>query len=71
VIPFPHVPPRGEVSRPAARTGAPGRRPRVPEKYEDAIVRAADQCTVKRYILAPPAFAVTAVPAGREGAVEA
>jgi putative redox protein len=30
-----------------------------PEKYEAAIVRAVDQCTVKRHIAAPPEFSVT------------
>jgi putative redox protein len=30
-----------------------------PEKYEQAIVRAVDQCTVKRHILDPPEFSVT------------
>ena len=45
--------------------------PGFPEKYEDAIVRAADQCTVKRHILEPPAFAVVAVHAGRPETVEA
>jgi len=30
-----------------------------PEKYRDAIVRAVDQCAVKRAIVEPPAFAVT------------
>jgi ribosomal protein S12 methylthiotransferase accessory factor len=30
-----------------------------PEKYRDAIVRAVDQCTVKRHILHPPVFTVT------------
>jgi putative redox protein len=30
-----------------------------PEKYEQAIVRAVDQCTVKRHIQDSPAFAVT------------
>lgn len=30
-----------------------------PERYRDAIVRAVDQCTVKRHILQPPAFEVT------------
>lgn len=35
-----------------------------PEKYQDAIVRAADQCTVKRHILEPPVFEVVAAPAG-------
>ncbi len=34
---------------------------RFPEKYRDAIVRAVDQCTVKRHILDPPAFEVTVV----------
>ncbi len=34
-----------------------------PEKYRDAILRAVDQCKVKRHILEPPAFEVTAVPA--------
>jgi putative redox protein len=32
-----------------------------PEKYRAAIVRAADQCTVKRHILEPPHFEVTAL----------
>ena len=30
-----------------------------PEKYRDAIIRAVDQCTVKRHILNPPAFEVS------------
>jgi putative redox protein len=30
-----------------------------PEKYEQAIVRAVDQCTVKRHIQDPPEFVVT------------
>jgi ribosomal protein S12 methylthiotransferase accessory factor len=34
-----------------------------PEKYRTAIVRAADQCAVKRHILEPPRFAVTATAA--------
>ena len=29
-----------------------------PDKYRDAIVRAVDQCTVKRHILHPPVFNV-------------
>ena len=40
-----------------------------PEKYRDAIVRAVDQCAVKRHILEPPRFEVVAIeaaqPAGR------
>lgn len=34
--------------------------PGFPEKYRDAIVRAADQCTVKKHLAAPPAIVVTA-----------
>jgi putative redox protein len=41
-----------------------------PEKYHDAIIRAADQCPVKRHVLAPPAFEVVTVPAGQPAAVE-
>lgn len=39
--------------------------PAFPEKYRDAIVRAADQCAVKRHILEPPRFEVMTVPAGQ------
>ena len=35
--------------------------PDFPEKYRDAILRAVDQCKVKRHILEPPKFEVTAV----------
>jgi ribosomal protein S12 methylthiotransferase accessory factor len=45
--------------------------PGFPEKYREAIARAADQCTVKRHILEPPIFEVTAVPAGEMETVEA
>lgn len=41
-----------------------------PEKYHDAIVRAADQCPVKRHILEPPALEVVAVLAGLPETVE-
>jgi putative redox protein len=34
--------------------------PEFPEKYKDAVLRAADHCTVKRNILAPPEFEVVA-----------
>jgi ribosomal protein S12 methylthiotransferase accessory factor len=34
-----------------------------PEKYKDAVLRAADLCTVKRNILAPPEFKIEAVTA--------
>lgn len=32
-----------------------------PEKYRDAVVRAVDQCAVKRHIVEPPRFEVTTV----------
>lgn len=32
-----------------------------PEKYEQAVVRAVEQCTVKRHLHEPPAFEVTTV----------
>jgi putative redox protein len=31
-----------------------------PEKYKSAVIRAADLCTVKRLMLNPPAFEITA-----------
>jgi putative redox protein len=34
-----------------------------PEKYRAAILRAADQCTVKRHVVEAPAFEVVTVPA--------
>ena len=37
--------------------------PGFPEKYSAAIVRAVDQCSVKRHVLEPPAFEVVAHPA--------
>lgn len=37
--------------------------PGFPEKYRAAIVRAVDQCTVKRHLLQPPAFEVMTRPA--------
>ncbi len=36
--------------------------PDFPERYIEAVVRAADQCTVKAHILKAPAFEVRAVP---------
>ncbi|HLN57511.1 MAG TPA: OsmC family protein [Thermoanaerobaculia bacterium] len=35
--------------------------PNFPEKYREAILRAVDQCKVKRHIIEPPQFEVTAV----------
>lgn len=46
------------VSRIAIEISLP---PVFPEKYREAILRAVDQCKVKRHILEPPAFEVTAV----------
>jgi putative redox protein len=34
-----------------------------PEKYREAILRAVDQCKVKRHLLEPPRFVVTALAA--------
>ena len=34
--------------------------PGFPEKYRNAVIKAADQCTVKRHILSPPSFEITA-----------
>lgn len=34
-----------------------------PEKYREAVLRAVDQCSVKRHLLDPPAFDVVAVAA--------
>ncbi len=35
--------------------------PEFPEKYRDALVRAASQCAVKKHLEAPPAFDVRTV----------
>ena len=35
--------------------------PTFPEKYRDALVRAASQCAVKKHLEAPPAFDVKTV----------
>jgi ribosomal protein S12 methylthiotransferase accessory factor len=34
--------------------------PGFPEKYKGAVIKAADQCTVKRHIAQPPAFEINA-----------
>jgi len=34
--------------------------PGFPEKYKSAVLKAADQCTVKRHMMNPPAFEITA-----------
>jgi putative redox protein len=31
-----------------------------PEKYKTAVIKAADQCTVKRHLMQPPDFKITA-----------
>jgi ribosomal protein S12 methylthiotransferase accessory factor len=35
--------------------------PEFPEKYRDALVRAASQCAVKKHLEAPPTFEVRTV----------
>src|SRR5450759_1219524 len=45
--------------------------PAFPARYRDAILRAVDQCKVKRHILEPPQFAVTAVNSRDVSAMEA
>jgi putative redox protein len=39
--------------------------PTFPEKYYDALVRAASQCTVKKHLESPPRFDVRTVVAGQ------
>jgi putative redox protein len=34
--------------------------PGFPEKYKAAVIKSADQCAVKKHILMPPAFEITA-----------
>jgi ribosomal protein S12 methylthiotransferase accessory factor len=53
---------------PDPRTGLVGRveldiqvPPDFPEKYREALVRAADQCAVKKHLESPPQFAVRTV----------
>ena len=40
-----------------------------PERYREAIIRAVEQCTVKRHLMEPPRFEIRTVPAGRENAL--
>ena len=40
--------------------------PDFPERYREAVVRAADQCTVKQHLELPPLIAVRATTAQRE-----
>jgi putative redox protein len=35
--------------------------PGFPEKYKDAVIRAADQCKVKKHLAHPPAFEIKTV----------
>ena len=50
-------PERHRVSKIKIRVGLPDG---FPEKYRKAILRAVDQCAVKRHIVEPPAFELTA-----------
>lgn len=36
--------------------------PGFPDKYREAMLRAVDQCTVKRHIITPPALEVVTIP---------
>jgi putative redox protein len=40
--------------------------PSFPEKYRDALARAADQCAVKKTLLSPPDFHIATVVDGEE-----
>ncbi|HEX7939840.1 MAG TPA: OsmC family protein [Gemmatimonadaceae bacterium] len=53
-----HVAPDGMVDRIDIDVELP---PEFPEHYRDAVVRAADQCTVKKHLLHPPVTSVRAV----------
>src|SRR5262249_7405970 len=44
--------------------------PEFPDKYRDAIVRAADQCAVKRHVVEAPLFEVVACRARQPETVE-
>jgi ribosomal protein S12 methylthiotransferase accessory factor len=37
--------------------------PKFPEKYREAILRAIDQCAVKRHLVEPPAVEIVTIPA--------
>jgi putative redox protein len=55
---------KGDDARRVARIRIEIRLPQAfPARYRDAMLRAVDQCKVKRHILEPPQFEVTAVPA--------
>ena len=41
-----------------------------PEKYREAMLRAIDQCTVKRHLASPPAIAVTLIEPDGDSRVE-
>ncbi len=40
--------------------------PGFPEKYREAILRAVDQCSVKRHLAEPPRFEMTTIAAEPE-----
>jgi ribosomal protein S12 methylthiotransferase accessory factor len=42
-----------------------------PERYREAIVRAVEQCSVKRHLVEPPRFEVSTIPASEEEAAAA
>ncbi len=63
---------KGDDARRVARIRIEiGLPPAFPAKYRDAILRAVDQCKVKRHILEPPQFEVTALASKDVPGVEA
>ena len=52
-----HVSPDGMVDRVDIDVELP---PEFPERYREAVIRAADQCTVKKHLEHPPVIAVRA-----------
>ena len=63
---------KGDDARRVARIRIEIRLPQAfPARYRDAMLRAVDQCKVKRHILEPPQFEVTAVTSKDVPAAEA
>ncbi len=64
IIERPHVDESGTLVSVELEIQVP---PGFPEKYHEALVRVADQCSVKRAILAQPSFEVRTAVAGSAG----
>jgi putative redox protein len=74
-----HIDTAGLAVTPRAEPSDPGRHVRsirievslpraFPAKYRDAILRAIDQCAVKRHLVEPPVVEIVATKAGERGA---